>query len=133
MIEDEDPKTYKVAMFDMDYSKWVDAMKAEMESMYHNKVRTFIDPPNVANPSKCKWIYKIKCGADGNVETFKTRLVPKGYTQEEGIDHEEFFFSCYVKVHKNPFIATYCNYEIWQMDDNTTFLGGYLKEEIHMH
>ena len=80
MIEDEDPKTYTVAMFDMDYSKWVDAMKAEMESMYHNKVRTFIDPPNVAKPNKCKWIYKIKCGADGNVETFKTRLVPKGYT-----------------------------------------------------
>ena len=29
-------------------------------------------------------------------------------------------------------IATFYDYEIWQMDVKTTFLNGYLKEELYM-
>nr|GFA38752.1 retrovirus-related Pol polyprotein from transposon TNT 1-94 [Tanacetum cinerariifolium] len=38
-----------------------------------------------------KWIYKVKLDEYGDVLKNKTRLVAKGYRQEEGIDFEESF------------------------------------------
>ncbi|GJX05752.1 retrovirus-related pol polyprotein from transposon TNT 1-94 [Tanacetum coccineum] len=38
-----------------------------------------------------KWLWKNKTGAENTVIRNKTRLIPKGYPQEEGIDFEESF------------------------------------------
>ena len=51
--------------------------------MHSNQVWTLIDPPEGIVPIGCKWIFKRKIGADGNVETFKARLVAKDYSQCE--------------------------------------------------
>lgn len=41
----------------------------------------------------CKWIYKIKYKAFGDVERLKTRVVAKYYSKKEGIDYQEILFS----------------------------------------
>ena len=38
-----------------------------------------------------RWIYKIKHGAYGSVEKYKSRFVARGFTQKEGIDFDETF------------------------------------------
>ena len=129
-----DPYTYKEAMNDIDAHHWVKAMKSKLDSIYSNQVQDLVKAPNGIRPVGCKWVYKRKRGIDGNVETFKAMLVAKGYTQKEGIDYEETFSP--VAMLKSIIIllsiATYYDYEIWQMDVKTTFINGNLEEEIYM-
>lgn len=92
----QDPTSYNEALIDRDVEFWKKAMNQEMESIYSNKVWELVEAPNGVKSIECKWIYKRKRGVDGRVETFKERLVAKGFTQKEGIDYEEtFFFGCY--------------------------------------
>ena len=102
--------------------------------MFSNHVWELVDlPPNV-RPIGCKWIYKRKRGSDGIVEAFKARLVAKGYSQREGIDYEETFSPvAMIKSFRILLsILAHLDYEIWQMDVKTTFLNGYLDEDIYM-
>lgn len=36
-------------------------------------------------------MYRVKYKADGSMERYKTRLVVKGFTQQEGLDFTEAF------------------------------------------
>ena len=102
--------------------------------MYSNQVWSLMDPPEGIKPTYYKWIYKEKRGIDGNVETFKARLVVKDYTQKEGFDYEETFspVAMIKSIRILLSIAAHMDYKIWQMDVKTTFLNGSLDETIYM-
>ncbi|KAL0386324.1 UNVERIFIED_CONTAM: Retrovirus-related Pol polyprotein from transposon RE2, partial [Sesamum radiatum] len=112
---DNDPKTYGEAMSDIDSDKWLEAMKSEMNSMGSNQVWTLVDPPKGARPVGCKWVYKGKLGADGEVTAFKAMLVAKGYTQRPGVDFEETYSPVAItkSIRILLVIAPWYDYEIW--------------------
>ena len=63
----DDPRNYEEAMWDIDYSRWLEAMNSEMESMYSNQVWTLVDHPEGISPIGCKWVFKRKIEKDGKV------------------------------------------------------------------
>ena len=109
-------------------------MKSELDSMYSNQVWDLLKVPSGIKPVGCKWVYKRKGGIDRKVETFKARLVVKGYTQKESTDYEETVspVAMLKSIRILIFIAAHYDYEIWQMNVKTTFLDGNLEEEIYM-
>jgi len=76
----DDPIMFSQAMSGDNSTFWYDAMKEEMESMAKNQVWALVDLPKGAVAIGCKWVYKTKRDASGNVERYKARLVVKGFT-----------------------------------------------------
>ena len=56
LLDHDEPTNYEEAMMSPDSTKWLDAMKSEMRSMYENKVWTLIDLPNDRRAIEIKWI-----------------------------------------------------------------------------
>ena len=91
LLDHGEPTNYEEAMMIQDSTKWLEAMKSEMGSMYENKVSTLVDFPNDRQTIKNKWIFKKNTNADGNVTFYKARLVAKGFRQVQGVDYDETF------------------------------------------
>ena len=113
---------------------WFNAMKEEMESMAKNQVWDLVDLPKWVVAIGCKWVYKTKTDASGNVERYKARLVAKGFTQKEGIDYHETFSPVSKKDSFRIIMVLVAHFdlELNQMDVKTTFLNGDLEEEVYM-
>ncbi|KAI3734277.1 hypothetical protein L6452_13742 [Arctium lappa] len=132
-IED-DPKTYKEAMSSRDAPLWKEAINDEMDSIMGNGTWELADLPKGAKPIGSKWVFKRKLHPGGSISAFKARLVAKGYRQKEGID----YFDTYAPVARISSIRTLIAISaikglyIHQMDVKTTFLNGYLNEEVYM-
>ncbi|KAK8523031.1 hypothetical protein V6N12_073742 [Hibiscus sabdariffa] len=104
--DQDEPRTYQEAVASPDSEKWLEAMRSEMDSMSENQVWTLVEPPEGIKPIGCKWVFKKKTEMDGNVHTYKGRLVAK--------------------------VAAFHDYEIWQMDVKIAFLNGKLEEDVYM-
>ncbi|KAI3770671.1 hypothetical protein L6452_01812 [Arctium lappa] len=71
---------------------------------------------------------------DGTVIRNKSRLVAKGYRQEEGIDYDETYAPVARLEAIRMFLAyaAHKNFTVFQMDVKTTFLNGILTEEVYV-
>ncbi|GJR77766.1 retrotransposon protein, putative, ty1-copia subclass [Tanacetum coccineum] len=126
-----EPPNYKAALSDPESDKWIDAMNAKMQSIKDNQVCHLVNLPPNGRTDGSKWIFKKETDMDGNVHTFKARLVAKDYTQTYTIDYgETFSFVANIRVIRILLaILTFYNYEIWQMDVKNAFLNGLLSED----
>ena len=74
-----------------------------------------------------------KTHMEGNVTTYKAKLIAKGYCQRQGIDYDEAVSMLAMLKSKRILlsIAAYYDYEIWKMDV-TTFRKGNLSKDVCM-
>nr|GEX87159.1 hypothetical protein [Tanacetum cinerariifolium] len=83
---------------------------------------------------RLKWLWKNKKDKDQTIIRKKSRLVAKGYAQEEGIDFEESFAPVARLEAVRIFVAyaAHKSFLIYQMDVKKEFLNGSLKEEVYV-
>nr|GEW59482.1 retrovirus-related Pol polyprotein from transposon TNT 1-94 [Tanacetum cinerariifolium] len=123
-----EPKNFKQAMTE---PSWIDATQEEIHEFERLQVWELVQCLNKVMLIKLKWIYKVKTDEFGGVLKNKARLAAQGFMQDEGIDLEESFASVARIEAIRIFIANAAkkNMMIFQMDVQTAFLNGELKEE----
>ncbi|GKB41927.1 retrovirus-related pol polyprotein from transposon TNT 1-94 [Tanacetum coccineum] len=126
-----EPKNINEAMAD---HSWIESMQDELNQFERLQVWELVPRPEGKNIIALKWLWKNKCDAENIVVRNKTRLVAKGYRQEEGIDFEESFAPVARLKAVRMFIAyaAHKNITIFQMDVKTASLNGTLKEEVYV-
>ncbi|KAJ9566740.1 hypothetical protein OSB04_002706 [Centaurea solstitialis] len=139
-----EPTFYGDVVSGSDSEQWLEAMKAEMQSMYDNLVWELTDLPQHCKAIGNKWVFKKKTDMDGNVHTFKARLVAKGFTQTHGIDYDETFSPIadntkiiHVLVARNPssFSSKHVRYmrEVQRNESESTKGADTLRKSIFDH
>lgn len=77
-------------------------------------------------------MFRNKLDDQENIIKNKARLVVQGDNKKEGIDYDDMFAPM-VRVEEICILiafASYMGFKLYQMDMKSTFLNGYLKEEV---
>nr|GFB13144.1 retrovirus-related Pol polyprotein from transposon TNT 1-94 [Tanacetum cinerariifolium] len=85
-----EPKNVKEAMTD---PTWIDLMQEELLQFKRLDVWVLVPAPDNISPLTLKWLFKNKHDEEQTVIRNKSRLVVRGYRQEEGINFKESFTS----------------------------------------
>ncbi|KAI1001633.1 Retrovirus-related Pol polyprotein from transposon [Podosphaera aphanis] len=130
----KEPKTISEALSGLEKNHWENAIKKELQSLAQNHTWDEVPRPQNRNVVGSKWIFKIKRNADGSVERYKARLVAQGFSQLPGHDFDETFapVARYDSLRILLRIASQHHWTPQQMDVNSAYLYGTLKEEIYM-
>lgn len=128
------PTTIEEALNSPERAEWLAAVQEELAALHANGTWELVTRPDNRSVIPCKWVFKVKCDAYGNVERFKARLVAKGFAQREGIDYNEVFAPVSKYTTLRTLLAKIAaeDMEIKQADVKTAFLYGKLDEEIYM-
>nr|GEY48742.1 reverse transcriptase domain-containing protein [Tanacetum cinerariifolium] len=96
--------------------------------------QVLVPAPDNISPLTLKWLFKNKHDEEQTVIRNKSRIVVRGYRQEEGIDFEESFASVTRMEAIRIFLAyaTHKSFTVFQMDMKTAFLHGSLKEDVYV-
>ncbi|GJY97581.1 retrovirus-related pol polyprotein from transposon TNT 1-94 [Tanacetum coccineum] len=126
-----EPKNFKEAMTD---PAWIESMQDELLQFKRLNVWVLVPPPDNIKPLTSKWLFKNKHDEENTIIRNKTRLVVRGYRQEEGIDFEESFAPVARMEAIRIFLAyvAHKSFIVFQMDVKTTFLHGTLKEDVYV-
>ncbi|CAM9000496.1 unnamed protein product [Rhodiola kirilowii] len=109
-------------------------MQEELGEFRRNDVWDLVPRPDGVNVIGTKWIFKNKSNKQGNITKNKARLVAQGYTQIEGVDFDETFASV-TRLEAIRLIlplACHLKFKLFQMDVKSTFLNGFLSEEVYV-
>ena len=129
-----EPKGYQDAITSADSIQCVQAMKDEIASLEKMGTWEIVSLPEGRKPVSCKWVYRIKYNADGNISHYKARLIACGYLQIHSLDYEETYapFTRLETIRLLFAIAVKKDWEIRQVDVKTAYLYGDLDEKIYM-
>ena len=130
----QEPKSYEEAVNSPHAEDWKNAMQAEYDSLMDNDTWTLVDKPEDKQVLPGKWVYRVKYGANGQVDKLKARYVAKGFAQVERLD----FFETYAPTCKPETfrillaLAAKKELHLGQMDVKSAYLHSAIEEEIYL-
>ena len=114
---------------------WITALNTELKALAENETWILTDLPAGKVPISCRRVYKIKYHGNGSIEQYKSRLVAKGYTQQEGVNYSDTFspVTKLINVGLLLVLAATRNWHLQQLDVNNAFFHGDLDEYVYMN
>jgi len=115
-------------------AEWRQAMNEEFDALLRNGTWTLVPSSPSQNVVGCKWIFRIKRKADGNIKRYKARLVAKGFHQQPGIDYAETYSPVVkpITIRTVLSLAVTAGWHIHQIDVSNAFLHGVLQEDVYI-
>ena len=116
---------------------WAASRDKEYQSCIDNNTWTVVDRhqlPVNTNVISVKLVLKKKTDEAGNVKEYKTRLTPRGFEQQEGVDYQEVFAPTgrYRSMRLQLGIAAAHDLSLLQFDVPSAFLNARLDEEVYI-
>nr|GFB97066.1 retrovirus-related Pol polyprotein from transposon TNT 1-94 [Tanacetum cinerariifolium] len=113
---------------------WIESMQEDLLQFKRMDVWVLVPILYNISPLTLKWIFKNKHDEEQTVIRNKSRLVVRGYRQEEGLDFEESFAPVARMEAIRIFLAyvAHKSFTVFQMDVKTAFLHGSLKEDVYV-
>jgi hypothetical protein len=115
-------------------AKYDEAKKQELKAHEEKGTWKVVPIPEGIKPVTSRWVNTDKYGPDGRLIKHKSRLVARGFQQEEGIDYEETFASV-VKPASTRILLALAAILFWhihQGDVKTAFLNSDLDKPVYM-
>jgi hypothetical protein len=109
-------------------------MNLEFDALFRNGTWQLVPPTSGMNLVGCKWVFKLKRNAKGEIERHKARLVAKGYHQQPGVDFDDTF-SPVIKLTTVLLLLSLAVSSRWcikQIDIQNAFLHCFLRERVFM-
>lgn len=111
---------------DDEQKNWIKAAEEEMRAHDENKTWILCDLPADKKAIDCKWVFKLKHNAEGNVYRYKARLVARGFVQKFGEDFDDTFspVARHTTLRTLLTIAASKKMQVNHYDVKTAFLNG---------
>lgn len=130
-----EPSSIDDALHGPDAKKWQAALDYEINQL--EKLGTWVieELPNGQMAIPCREVLKIKRGPNGEIQSYRVRIVAGGHKQVEGLNYNETFSA----AAKMPMVrvvlgnAAIQNWELEHVDVKSAYLNAPLKEVIYMN
>lgn len=106
----------------------------ETKSIWKNDVWELFPKPSGVNVIGLKWVNRNKDDGEGNNTINKSRLIAKGYRQEEATDFYEFF-ELVARLEAITIMWSFTcfkAFKLFQIDVKIAFLNGLFKDEVYV-
>jgi hypothetical protein len=129
-----DPITLDKAMRGPNPKDWQAALDYEISQLEKHGTWVVEDLPKGQTAIPCTGVTRVKRGPDGEVQSYRVRIVAGGHRQVEGVNYTETFSA----AAKMPTVrvvlanAAHQNWEIEHIDVKSAYLNAPLKETIYM-
>jgi Reverse transcriptase (RNA-dependent DNA polymerase) len=85
------PQSISEAQSHPDWPEWQQAMEHEIDTLKHAGTWETVACPENKNIVGSKWVFQLKCKADGSIDKYKAHLVAWGFTQVYSVNYFDIF------------------------------------------